>query len=292
MSQVDYKEVINNSSLSDGSKKLYNSNLRSLTEILGDNFIDRMTEDKVINAVMAIEGKSQSTIYNYVKTLVKLYSLLGKSNDILRTKMMYLQGLVANSQRQNKLCKLEEVKIKTKAQLLQELKALQKDIHIPQIAVKFIINYLLIFYNTRNLDLDVILTDDKRVINKEDNYLFVRGKDVIYIRNNYKTSTTFGTKEHLIRTTAFVKAVKGLLANGRTLLLQNKEGNRLPRHSLGKMIQINTINQLGSNAIASIITTEALNENDVNSLEKVSSSRGTNYKTLLQSYTGKCESKE
>jgi len=63
---------------------------------------------------------------------------------------------------------------------------------------KFVILYLLINYNTRNKDLVARVVKDETDLNDDENFLLIRDKDVVYIRNDYKTKSRYGGKRDII----------------------------------------------------------------------------------------------
>ncbi len=85
--------------------------------------------------------------------------------------------------------------------------------------------YLLLNYNTRNKDLVVRVTNDQADLNPNENFLFIRDKDVIYIRNDYKTKNRYGSKRDVIKSKKLFNAVKevdSLLENNNNLDRQVK----------------------------------------------------------------------
>jgi hypothetical protein len=73
---------------------------------------------------------------------------------------------------------------------------------------KFVILYLLMNYNTRNKDLVVKVVKDEKDLNKDENFLWIRDKDVVYIRNDYKTKERYGGKRDVIKAKKFFNAVQ------------------------------------------------------------------------------------
>ena len=74
---------------------------------------------------------------------------------------------------------------------------------------EYIINYLLINYQTRNKDLDFTIVGLKRdTKDKDKNFMWLERGRVTFIRNNYKTSNTYGTKTDVISDEKFVTALK------------------------------------------------------------------------------------
>jgi len=74
----------------------------------------------------------------------------------------------------------------------------------------FVILYLLLNYNTRNKDLVLRVVKDEDDINQKENFIFIRDKDVVYIRNDYKTKDKYGGKRDVIVAKKFFNAVQEL----------------------------------------------------------------------------------
>ena len=64
---------------------------------------------------------------------------------------------------------------------------------------QYVVMYLLLHLNTRNLDLVAKVTHNLDDVNNDDNWLYVRKSDVVFFRNNYKTKAKFGMKKDIIK---------------------------------------------------------------------------------------------
>ena len=132
----------------------------------------------------------------------------------------------------------------------------------------FVILYLLLNYNTRNKDLVVRVTNDQADLNPNENFIFIRDKDVIYIRNDYKTKDTYGMKQDIIKSRKFFNAIKKVDS-----LLENN--NNLDR-------QVKAVTK-GINQSTMFKMLVAQN-NNLKSIAKASKNRGTNMNTIAKSY--------
>jgi hypothetical protein len=132
----------------------------------------------------------------------------------------------------------------------------------------FVILYLLMNYNTRNQDLVLRVVKDETDLNEKENFLFIREKDVVYIRNNYKTKDSYGTKRDIIKAKKFFNSVQEL-----DILLFD-DGN------LDRQVKAVTggINQ--SSFFKIMIATN----NNLKSIAKASKNRGTKMDTIATSY--------
>ena len=161
----------------------------------------------------------------------------------------------------------------------------------------YIINYLLINYNVRNLDLDLIVTDDMKEYHNlgkkgDENVLFVgKNNAVYYYRNNYKTVKTYGPKAIRLSSVKLANSIKGYMAqqqaitNGDIYLLSLKNGDRSGRDSLSHYITKFTMDGLTESDIMKIIVTGKVKTiDDYNKLEKISKNRGTAIETLIEEY--------
>ena len=132
----------------------------------------------------------------------------------------------------------------------------------------FVILYLLLNYNTRNKDLVVRVTKDQADLNPNENFLFIRDKDAIYIRNDYKTKDTYGMKQDVIKSKKVFNAVQEL-----DNILEN-DGN------LDRQVKkvTNGINQ------STMFKMLVAQNNNLKGIQKASKNRGTNMETIAKSY--------
>ena len=132
----------------------------------------------------------------------------------------------------------------------------------------FVILYLLLNYNTRNKDLVVKVVKDEADLNPNENFIFIRDKDVIYIRNDYKTKDTYGMKQDVIKSKKVFNAVQEL-----DNLLEN-DGN------LDRQVKAVTggINQ------STLFKMLVAQNNNLKAIKNASKNRGTNMETIASSY--------
>ena len=132
----------------------------------------------------------------------------------------------------------------------------------------FVILYLLLNYNTRNKDLVLRVVKDEDDINQKENFIFIRDKDVVYIRNDYKTKDKYGGKRDIIVAKKFFNAVQEL----DSLLIDN--GN------LDRQVKAVT-HGINQSTMFKILITQ---NNNLKSISKASRNRGTNMETIAKSY--------
>lgn len=187
--------------------------------------------------------------------------------------------------------KNEKVSFKKKEKLKEELPSKEyllgklNDLYENKKFREYIVNYLFINLNVRNLDVDAIVKRSReRKLPSRDNYLFIRKGSVKYVRNNYKTHSTYGQKINIIKDQQFINACNEYLGdkNQRFLLEQSRSNDRVTDTARTKYIQRVSIDNLGEGRIFKIVLQEHIN--DKNKLQKISDNRGTSINTILKEY--------
>jgi len=204
------------------------------------------------------EGSQQKII---TSTISKFRHYRGKSTETIRE---FLQQANADAallqQKKNEKLKSNLPDIDFKQMLSKYYR--DKDYK------SFVILYLLLNYNTRNKDLVLRVVNNEDDINPNENFLFIRDKDVVYIRNDYKTNDTYGTKRYIIKSKKFFTAVQEL----DSLLIDNDNLDRQVKKVTGGINQSTLFKMLVSK------------NNNLKSIAKASKARGTNMDTIASSY--------
>ena len=204
------------------------------------------------------EGSERKII---TSTISKYRHYKGKPNDIVRDFLRQANAEASLLQRE----KNDKLK---KTLPTVDFKQMLNDYYRDKQYKKFVILYLLMDYNTRNKDLVVRVTNDQADLNPNENFIFIRDKDVIYIRNDYKTKDTYGMKQDIIKSRKFFNAIKKVDS-----LLENN--NNLDR-------QVKAVTK-GINQSTMIKMLVAQN-NNLKGIAKASKNRGTNMNTIASSY--------
>ena len=131
------------------------------------------------------EGSERKIISS---TISKYRHYKGKPNDIVRDFLRQANAEASLLQRQ------KNDKLKKTLPTVDFNKLLNGYYRDKQYK-NFVILYLLLNYNTRNKDLVVKVVNDESDINPNENFLFIRDKDVIYIRTIIKQKTAMVVRE-------------------------------------------------------------------------------------------------
>ena len=156
-----------------------------------------------------------------------------------------------------------------------------------------IIIYLLMTYNTRNKDLDLAIVSGKKHATEPDvNYLIHRKNDSVYLRQNYKTKSIYGTKRHAFRTVKVNRAIRNFVAekggfpeDGSPIwLLSTGHNKRVNESSIQKFIRARTYQGLCEGDYNKVAVSQINKLGDFSKLKRLSSNRGTCISTLISEY--------
>jgi len=272
-----------NETLGDSSKMIYRSVYRRFLNLSDHTKLLDMSEANIIKLVNndRIPPKSQ-------ESLLDVAVLVRRANNASYEKILKYKTIqLKKSIDKHKLEKNEKLKdeLPDKKQIERYIKTLlnNKDY------VSYIVNYLLLTYGVRNLDLNLILTSDKDVTlkghNSEINYLYVTSTYVMFIRNNYKTYKKYGQKKIKIIKKSFVNACTQLLSdNYDTPLLKLKNGDPISEESIGRVIQEMTYNNIGEGMYFKVNIADSKKSNNIKRIRDLSNHRGTALETVFQEY--------
>jgi hypothetical protein len=146
--------------------------------------------------------------------------------------------------------------------------------------VKFVVNYLLITFQTRNEDVDlrIISPKDFNKLTEEEtkahNWIVLNKASCMFIRNKYKTADTYGEKIVIIRNKKLLEALN-LIGDG---YLLKTGGSHIIPTELNRAVSNLTYEKMGSTKYFKIMATFKKN------VEKMSSNRGTAPDTIYHNY--------
>ena len=242
------------------SEKTINEHSRNLNKFKNLGGLLKWSEEKTIDFIKEnyANGSPQKSI---TSTLSKYRHYRGKSTETIRQFLSEANADASLLQRQ-KNDKLRENLPDI------DFKQLLNTYYRNKQYKNFVILYLLLNYNTRNKDLVLRVVNNEDDINPNENFLFIRDKDVVYIRNDYKTNDTYGTKRYIIKSKKFFTAVQEL----DSLLIDNDNLDRQVKKVTGGINQSTLFKMLVSK------------NNNLKSIAKASKARGTNMDTIASSY--------
>ena len=132
---------------------------------------------------------------------------------------------------------------------------------------EYVVMYLLLNFQTRNMDLVARVIDDIDEVDDKNNWLLIRDNDVVYYRSDYKTADKYGTKKHIIRSKPFHRAVSNLT----DVLTPSSHIHR-------------TVKDIAGYTESTLMKANVFENNNINALSKISKNRGTALITIDKSY--------
>jgi len=264
MSELD---IINNADISASSKRTYVYAYERLMNIVDYIPVSNISEKKMVKILKESDAPANSK-----NVMLSVVLMIRRHREQSVDLLMKFKG--------NKLAKSMDIeKAEKNEELVKTLPSYDtylvyvNDLYKQKKWRSYIVNYLLISYGVRNLDLNVIITRDKFVTSKrresEVNYLYVTKKYVKFIRNHYKTSSSYGRKEDTIYSTKFMYAVNEYLDEDFEKPLLDVE-----EQSVGQTIRGLTYNMIGEGGVYKVLVEYHKSRGDINKLKALAESRG------------------
>lgn len=286
----EFKTYLEEKEYSANTVKQYSSNMKKYFDNYGnptdknqDKIIDniekfKMNDERKKEQVLSINGRTQ-----LIKSMIAFLKYKNKPFDKISAlftdinKQATTDAKLRNEKLNEKLMSFKEYNDKVNA--LYETDE-------PEKLRQYVINKLLIMSNCRNADLVCkIITskDEYENMNTETNYLYVDEEgDVYFIRNLYKTVSTYGNKVTKIKSKKMTLAIRIL-----KLYTTEEDGYSLipveyhsPSDKLSRYIKRMTFD-LGEVNILKIMLRE---NNTLAKAKKISENRGTSLETLQENY--------
>ena len=260
-------DLFNSKEFSKYTVKSYKTQFNKLTKKLGKEIADA-TEDEVIEASLTEPNvNSKQAVLNIALVIKKFlqqdYSKIEETRE--GNKIEVKSHVKAQNAKKDQLPPLND--------LLEHMdKMLEEDKYR-----NYIINYLLINFNTRNQDLNITFVDTKKEMTDKTNYMWYdrKTKKITYVRNAYKTATTYGSKTEVIKDAEFMDAVKKYRKADGDKLIPNEDNT-------GHWVEEATLNKMGSGNYYKIVVNAF--KNDLQKLKEMAEKRGSSLDVMAESY--------
>jgi len=220
--------------------------------------------------------KNDSMRLSLLKTISKFRKINGLPNDKILLLMKNTNDILAQKYKERNVKIKQDNSLPTYEHMVDELNKLYKEGEWK----KYIINYLLLYINVRNRDLDLKIVRNKSDANDDNtNYIVIKKSSALFIRNVYKTSKTYGKKIHIIKSKKFIKAVNEFLGDDES---KDLLGYDLKTTSnLSNVVRRLTINKIKESDVLKIVLAS---KNSLDQATKIGLNRGTNVETLNSNY--------
>lgn len=272
---MELNKYIETRKISDKTITNYHNQYNRITELLNTTNTRNIDDDTIIKAIETIDKP------NTQRDLITLIILIKEAHNIDTNKLTkYKQNVIYKKINSYNNQKKEILKknLPTQDELINYLNGLYET----HKWCEYIVNYLIYFFNVRNKDIDLFITDKRDKITKGKNYLYLTNDKIIYLRQDYKTQKHYGDKYNEINDKKFINAVKKYGLN--KYLLNTLEGDRIAETSLNKKVSNMTFEKLGVNKIFKAILQD---KNNIIDYKNISENRGTAINTLLEYYDTK-----
>jgi len=272
-----------NRSIGAATKRVYGSNFRRLMRLTDNEPVLNISEDRLIKIIHRddIPPQSQNGLLSVIMTI-------RNSKDLKSDKLIKFRDTTLFNEKMAQ-------KEKKNAKLVDELPSLSdieeytRSLYKKEDYVGFIINFLLLRFGIRNKDLNIVLTHNQDVTYVNDkskiNYIYITKTYTTFIRNDYKTYSTYGKQKHKIIKSNFTRAVKEVIGDEyEKPLLLLADGDAISEESLSKVIQRKTYNGLGEGKYFKIQIQDLKEQGNIKRIRELSKTRGTDLETIFQEY--------
>ena len=249
--------------ISNGNTVLYfKDNITDLISLLKNQDIPPSSKNSILNVISLIlktKHKPIQSITDYRDELDKQYYI--------------------NKKESNKL--LKEV-----LPTINDLNNFTEGLYSKKMYREYVINYLMIKFGVRNMDVDVEIVSDKSKVNDIDNFLLITKKYISFIVNRYKTRDTYGNKKMKIEVKPFISAVKHLYdecEDDVCYLLINPDTKQLVKDK-NKFILNRTYDKLGESKLFKAVVSDYIKQGKIERIRMYEKTRGTDISVILKDY--------
>jgi len=278
-----------NKQLSKHTVMSYSKAYDKVTDLLDDTLAESRQKD-ILDIVKTLSD-SPNSVTQYINAVIQIRRFYKAPVDRLL------------KQRERLQVRIQEVKDAVNDEKFDnlpdasELKKWLNKLYADERWRDYIINYILITFNTRNKDLDLVIVDHKRKAkDKNTNYLIIKPSGRLeLIRRDYKTFGTYGEKKNEFLSKKVVHAAREFVnekgGEFPIYLLSTGHNKRIEETSLAKFIRGRTLNGLSEGDINKMQVSTIDKVGDFRLLKKMSKNRGTSVDNLITEYHLKFKNK-
>lgn len=299
----NFLEVIKNSILKDSTKKIYLAIYKNLIKNEKyKNGIVKLNQDEIIESLknLVINDKkisNPSSLNSYLNVILLVFKYYNLDNKKLidfksDNNKERIKVTMANSEKKgDSLINYKEL-LEEYLKIEENAKEQLRDKNPKKIfLIKYIVNYILFNFFTRNQDIHLFITNDMNKINeriedsnKYENTIFIneKEKNIFYRRYKYKTFLTYGVQKHIIKDELMYDCCMKL---NNSYLLQKENGLKISETSLNKTVLRMSVNSLGEGNIFKILLDRALmQKKPTKEIKKMFDLRGSSVENFFNYY--------
>ena len=239
--------------------------------------VKKLDLNNIIEKLNKVENPN--TKYSMFVVIKKLFNSESNRNDIDE-----LDKKIRDEKRDHQIAKNGELKKE-----LPSYKELNDAIKKETGQIKYIINFLFLKVNTRNMDIAYIdihkSVENEDDLDKNRNHIYIKDGKAIFIRNKYKTFKSYGQKKNIIGVKKFVDTIKSILGDkDKVALFATKKGTPIAVGAIGSYFKRFMMLGVKEGEIMKIVLKHIDEEGSYDQLRRVASNRGTSIGTLLKEY--------
>jgi hypothetical protein len=268
---MEIEKIINEKQISESSKKVYLSLLKRMTKA---NFkIPTKANEKLTYVKQHVSSFDNP---NTRLDMLNLIIVIRNELELSIEKLKEYRKELKQQQKAHQVTKMVDAgdKLMTYEDFV---KALQ-EAYNKQEWKKYIVNYLIMTYGVRNKDLNLEIVKTKKEMKEGNNYLLLKKDKVIFIRDDYKTKSTYGKKTHEIHDKLFYEAVK-----------KTGLGKLIAEQQISNGLRKLYINKMGEAKIFKMMIDKYYDDADSASIKRLAADRGTSLSVVQGFYNVNAE---
>jgi hypothetical protein len=268
---MEIEKIINEKQISESSKKVYLSLLKRMTKA---NFkIPTKANEKLTYVKQHVSSFDNP---NTRLDMLNLIIVIRNELELSIEKLKEYRTELKQQQKAHQVTKMVDAgdKLMTYEDFV---KALQ-EAYNKQEWKKYIVNYLIMTYGVRNKDLNLEIVKTKKEMKEGNNYLLLKKDKVIFIRDDYKTKSTYGKKTHEIHDKLFYEAVK-----------KTGLGKLIAEQQISNGLRKLYINKMGEAKIFKMMIDKYYDDADSASIKRLAADRGTSLSVVQGFYNVNAE---
>tara|TARA_R110000782_G_scaffold269746_1_gene368450 strand:- start:61 stop:912 length:852 start_codon:yes stop_codon:yes gene_type:complete len=268
---MDIEKIINEKQISESSKKVYLSLLKRMTKAKFK--IPTKANEKLTYVKQHVSSFDNP---NTRLDMLNLIIVIRNELELSIEKLKEYRTELKQQQKAHQVTKMADAgdKLMTYDDFV---KALQ-EAYNKQEWKKYIVNYLIMTYGVRNKDLNLEIVKTKKEMKEGNNYLLLKKDKVVFIRDDYKTKSTYGKKTHEIHDKLFYEAVK-----------KTGLGKLIAEQQISNGLRKLYINKMGEAKIFKMMIDKYYEDDDSASIKRLAADRGTSLSVVQGFYNVNAE---
>jgi len=263
---MDLKELIDKKEISESSKKVY---LSLLKRMMSAKFKPPVRQNEKISYV-----KEHISSFENPNTRLDMLNLIIVIRNELELSVEKLKEYRSELKQQQKAHQVQKMQTAgDKLMTYTEFTKALSEAYLKDEYKKYIVNYLMMRYGVRNKDLNLSIVKTKKEMTDGNNYLLLKKDKVVYIRDDFKTRSTYGKKTHEIHDNIFHECVK-----------KAGVGKLIPEAQISNGLRKLYLNKMGEAKVFKMMIDHYYDKDEPASIKRLAADRGTSLSVVQGFY--------